>query len=248
MRLLVDVNIPRFAAVSAYKKVAEQTTNWGHISNTLDLLDFGPPPYERAPRFIRENISFIPALALRAKENDISFFTYDLLEKEYWKMRPAIDWADRDIRQLFDATELPFHINTDGILFAHDDPNCFDRYVNSIPKRIGDQKLIELVDELGENSSRDCVHMWFADYHSLDGFLTMDQKFIGQFNQRRKLFGYKAKAFMPKDVCRLLKIDAVEPEWFTARSDMSPIYEPHRQIPVGDYIFENADAERLFSR
>jgi hypothetical protein len=55
-------------------------------------------------------------------------------------------------------------------------------------------------------------------------------------------------AFMPKDICRLLKIDAIGQEWFAARSETSRVYEPHRQMAIGDYIFDNADAERIFSQ
>jgi hypothetical protein len=184
MRLLLDVNIPRFAAVSAFRKIAEQSTAWGTIESKMDVIEWGPPPYERAPAFLRDNIAYIPALAVNAMRYDLSFFTYALLEREYWKLRPSFDWADRHLRLLFGANEIQFHINTDGVLFAHNDPKQFDRYMNSIPSRIGDPKLIRLIEELGIKSSRDCVHVWFADYNSLDGFLTMDQKFIGQFNQR----------------------------------------------------------------
>lgn len=171
MRLLLDANVPRFAAVSAYKKIAEKTTQWGPSSSTLDVLEWGPPPYDRAPKFVRDNIPYIPALALNAKQTGVSFFDYDLIRKEIWNTRPAIDWANRNLHTLFDANELEYPFDTDGVLFAWNDPSCFDRYLNSIPLRVDDQKLSRLVELIGRQSSRDCLHAWLSDYHNLDGFL-----------------------------------------------------------------------------
>lgn len=50
MRLLLDANVPRFAAVSAYKKIAEKRTSWSIATGPLDVLEWGPPPYEHAPK------------------------------------------------------------------------------------------------------------------------------------------------------------------------------------------------------
>lgn len=76
-------------------------------------------------KLIKENVPYIPALALNANRCGISFFTYDLLEKEYWNVRSAFDWANRDIRLMFGAKDIPFHINTDGVLFVANDPHIF---------------------------------------------------------------------------------------------------------------------------
>jgi hypothetical protein len=247
MRLLLDANVPRFAAVSAYRKVAEQTTQWGPSSVTLDVLEWGPPPYDRAPRFIRENIRHIPSLALNAELKGLSFFVYDLIKKEIWNTRPAIDWANRNIHDLFGAKELECPFSTDGILFAWNNPACFDRYLNSLPNRVNDLRLSKLVESLGRKSSRDCLHAWLSDHHSIDGLLTMDKAFIGKFNQCRSALGFKVLAISPRDLCRRFQIEPASSDWFGARSDPHIFYEQHQPIPVGDYIFTNAQSERLFS-
>jgi len=217
------------------------------VESKLDVLDWGPPPYERAPKYIRSNLFFIPALALNAKTSGISFFTYNLIEKEYWKVRPAVDWAKRDIRHLFGAIELLCPFNTDGVLLAWDDPTCFDRYLNSLPARIKDQKFSKLLQTMGAECSRDCVHVWVSDHHELDGFLSMDKAFVGKYNQCRKTLGFNTIALSPRDVCHRYGISPIGPEWFTARADPHTFYEPHRPIPVGEYIYTNDDSERLFS-
>ena len=168
MRILLDANVPRFAAVSAYRKIAEKKTAWGPVEGTLDVLEWGPPPYDRAPKFIRENAPCIPALALGAKAHNLSFYVYDLINKETWTTRPAIDWANRNIHHLFGAIELECPFSTDGILFSWNDPDCFKRYLNSIPTRVVDKKLSQLLELLGPKFSRDCLHVWFSDYHALD--------------------------------------------------------------------------------
>ena len=247
MRLLLDANVPRWAAVGAYKKIREQTIKWGPIITTRDVLERCPPPYDRAPRFFQQNIPYIPAIARAAEaRNRITFYTYQLIEMEFWNVPPSFDWADRDIRRMFGCKELPFDVDMSGIIMSAFDPECFPRYLNSIPDRIADEKLKSLIRALGAEASRDCVHMWFVDYQGLDGLVTVDKAFAGRFNQIRAEHGYMARAFLPADLARRLRISPVGPDWFAARADPHIFYVEHQSTPVGEYLFENVGARRMF--
>ena len=240
MRLLLDANIPRFAAVSAYKKIREETITWGRIHDTKDVLEWCPPPYDRAPRFFQQNVPFIPALAQIADSTGgPSFFTYELMDMEFWNVRPAFDWANRDIRYMFKCKELPFNVDTSGIVISAFDPGSFPRYLNSIPDRIRDKKLTKLILEMGQQYSRDCVHMWFADHNNLDGLITMDKNFAARFNQIRKRHRYQPRAFSPAEIGRILRIAPIGAGWFTARADPHIFYVEPQSIPVGEYLFDN---------
>jgi hypothetical protein len=248
MRLLLDANVPRYAAVSAYKKIREHTIQWGPIRDITDVVELCPPPYERAPKFFQKNVPFIPALAKFSESatTDV-FYTYHLIDMEFWNVRPAFDWANRDIRKIFNCKELPLEIDSSGILLSTFDKGAFPRYLNSFLRRIDDANLSAIVKEMGQNYSRDCIHLWFADRHGLDGLVTMDKDFIGNFNKIRKEFGFRARAYSPMEVARALRISPIGSEWLAARDDPYVFYVDHQPTPIGEYIFDHDEAQKLFA-
>lgn len=224
MRLLLDVNVPRFAAQSTERVVGKKETSWGPHRSTLDIIDHGPL-YSDVDRFVRDNVPFIPSLAIEGRKRGIEFFTSELLTFERWNVPPAIDWAGRDIISLFELQELPFEIRGSCMILGGRE-DAFANFLTFLENQFDDETLTRLIKSPGKGRSRDCCHAFLAHRFDLDGFITMDKDFIGRFNQVRNSLRIKLRSYSPKEICRKMRIDPISQDWFRDRADTNPTYRP----------------------
>jgi hypothetical protein len=224
MRLLLDVNVPRFAAQSTGRIIGEKTTAWGGQVRKLKIVDHGPL-YPNVGRFLRENIPYIPALAFDGKNKGIEFCTYEILNFERWKIPPAIDWAGCDVTALFELRELPFEIHG-GCVIADGQKGTFDRFLRFLEEQFDDNLLRELKLQFKPSQSRDCCHVFLAHCSNFDGFVTLDGDFIGPFNQIANSFGLGLRCYSPKEICIRNRICPIDDQWFARRAESHITYEP----------------------
>jgi hypothetical protein len=224
MRLLIDVNVPRAAAVSKDRLIGEKAATWGNQIIRSKVIEHGPA-YPDVDRFLRLNIPFIPSLAIEGRKQGMEFFTYALLDFERWKVLPAIDWAQRDIHMLFEFQEIKFEIKG-GAIVTDGRPDTFKRFLTFLERQFDDPLLHEIEARMEERQSRDCCHAFIAHHFDLDGFVTLDGDFIGPFNQIAGSLGIRTRCFSPKDICGKMRIDRIDEGWFAARSDPFIFYEP----------------------
>lgn len=222
-RLLIDVNVPRTAAASLARVIDQKTITWGPVTTRHNVIDYGPA-FPDVGRFLRENIPFIPSLAIKGSEMGLEFFTYSLLDFERWNVPPPIDWAGRDICELFHLKEIELNLNS-GSVVMDSNPETFRHFLKFLEKQLEEPLLLKLKAKMKQEQSRDCCHFVIAHRFGLDGFVTLDGDFIGPCNQVAKSLDIKLRCYSPKDICRKLRIDEIDESWFAARSDPHIFYE-----------------------
>lgn len=209
MRLLVDTNTMRHTAASCWEHQEDQLTMWGPWLIAHRRFKWRPKPQSDV---IMREIPYVPALGMAGAEHNLKFFTYQLLELESWTVKPPVDWAHRNIPQLFGLRRLQTRYDYNGIVIGGGVAltERIRRHVNGIK----DVRFLELVKALGAKSSQDALHVLVCERHGIEGFVTLDGRLKRKFEQSQRKLQSPVRVLLPSEVCAQFSIEPVGDEWF----------------------------------
>lgn len=207
MKVILDSNVTRQVAASAYVHVCDDVLLWGDlIAGTRRYqYRFRPP---RSPEIAAE-VAYIPALAIEGKQRGIGFFQTQFQKYEVWHMKPAIDWARRSIDALFSPDILRHDTDYSGLIAGRgfDLKAAMRRHIVAIPS----DRLRHLIAAMGPKSSQDAYHLWIAEECGIDAIVTLDLKWLRRERANRLS---SVRVISPAQLCRELNIEAYGARWF----------------------------------
>jgi hypothetical protein len=205
-----------------------------HQASWFDV--YGGPPFRRAitggylartpihsphdTSDMYENITYLTSITQLARENLISFYTSGDLVLEQWRQPPSRSWGSpydlnllhgiplKRVGKLAPSTMVPKRWGVHSLeaqqrqsLRNYDDPEY--------------QQLLKL---FGNKHSQDVRHLFDANKFDLFCFLTLDFKFVRQFenlHQRAEVKKLRARVMTPKSFAQHLGIGPVHPFWLS---------------------------------
>jgi hypothetical protein len=213
MLLLIDANIYRHPAAGAYVHVNDELLMWGpRIIATRTYQYRYKPPKKRK---IADEVYFVPALAKGARQHQVQFFTYWLIDYEMMGMPPAFDWIGRSTFDLFGPEWLPQREPYyRGFICKSGTDFDLMTAVRSFILGVEDARLKEILNAFGLENSQDAFHVWICEREGIDCIVTLDGPFRTKLHQVRRKLSLNLDARFPSEICGRLGIKPVDHSWF----------------------------------
>lgn len=234
--------------------------SWGQVSQTVQVAGVRLKRKFLRDQFLYSEIQYLPTIAKLAKEQQIELFTYSELKFESLRgsspvyildignllknvdiehLEPPVDrgyFQQMDLGQYVkDRTVKDFYkvlreLDVDRL--SEKAPKFFSRLSESTQLGLkGLDRFRYLYDESGVKHCRDAFHLWTAEFHGVDAFLTFDKKFINHLTKTRRT-ELRTKPMLPSALTRSLGV-----------TDLTPMPLLPRKIYCMDGVFEDIDAE-----
>lgn len=207
MRVLIDRNIER-NAVTHRSVISKKAVSWGGRRIKLPILERKHYPPRENEDFRLEQIPYLVTICLLAKQNRVKLYRSFELTMESLRQRSK----DRGYAGINLLEGLSLHSvkpPTERMIVVggrHGNVELTEDDQMRFFRSIKDSRYLEICMALGNSHIDDAFHYWTAEHAGLDGFLTMDNKFVKPLNAAIKQSRLRSSvaAMTPKMMCERL--------------------------------------------
>lgn len=215
LSILVDSSVVELGTTHGTAWASSGESKWGKETIPTGYLARVPMYRHGSESKRHSETAYLPAIVLLAQQDAIKLCTSSLLEAERtWQpigRYRGRGWFDHNV---FNEISLDFvdELSFLGVALTSKGSAVAKERVRARLDAIKDTGFRELVDVLGTAHSQDIWHLYMADRHLVDYYLTFDLKFMRVCENKRKHPGLsliKTKMVTPSGLADILGTKAV---------------------------------------
>lgn len=223
MLVLIDRNIQR-NAVTHVSVEKPRTIRLGDRDFTIHVLERQADPPRDDETFRKEQLPYLATVTELARAGRLRLFSgFELKMEEIRQSARNVGYLGLNMLEGIKVTVLRAPIERTIVLSAFDGSfGATEEEQMDFFRSIKDKRFCEMRAVVGDAHMDDAFHLWSAEVANLDGFLTMDRRFLNVMRQQARRIQTPVAVWSPKDLCQLLD------EGPTDIEEMETKYPPFR--------------------
>lgn len=213
IRVLIDRCAHR-EGVTHRSVSADQKLRWGDLTIDVPVLQrtrFPPRPDEK---FKIEQLPYLASIAVLAKFNRLELCTSFELDIEQIRNRePDRGYVGFDMFEGISLVSLSSPVSRSISIAAFGRSSGIkENEQEEFLRQLTDARFAYMRRLFGDKHVADAFHLWTAEVHRLDYFLTTDKKFLNVYSDVRGKLASPTRATSPKGLCESLGVGPTDIE------------------------------------
>jgi hypothetical protein len=209
-RFLIDTNIKRRATTHRTELVPRQIS-WGPIRQTLAVAQRMPYPPRQDEAFIVEQLPYLAALCMAAKEGICEFYTtFELRMEEFRQKGPNEGYLGINLVRDVPVKHAKCPVERSIVVGAGADTGITEDEQMAFFRSIQHLRFLQLRKAVGDAHVDDAYHLWSAEDASLDAFLTLDERFRKVVFTKRKQIRSSVAVIHPRESCEEIGLPPID--------------------------------------
>lgn len=198
MKVLVDRNI-EINAVTHKTVIIPKVVKWGSHNQTLPVAQRAHFPPKGA--FRTEQLPYLAALCLFAKESRLEFFTSFEIGMERFRQKGRCEgYLGINLLRGVPMKQVPCPAERSLMISPNISIGITEEEQMEFFRSVRFPRFLQIRKATGDAHVDDAYHLWTAEEAALDAFLTMDKAFRNVVEHERKAINSPVLVMTPKEL------------------------------------------------